>query len=117
MHVVEQPTPGNDVKIEADFLGITDVLELSDHRFSFWALIPAGDGEIGNLPVLTIDPEIEIQTANFALRLSPILTKEFSQTGGVNVVGRCIRGGIGRLGCDQAPVNVADEVLRVDDPR
>lgn len=73
------------------FLVLAAVAEFGDCRFSVLRLIRAGDGEVGNCPVLGIDPENEIQAANFALRLALVIKQEFSQTGSVNVVGRHVR--------------------------
>ena len=44
-----------------------------------WSLarIRTGDGEIRNGPILSINPEIKIQAANFALRPFLILAEEF----------------------------------------
>ena len=67
----------------------------------------------GDLPVLSVEPENEIQTADFALRFSLVITKEFSQVGRVNVVRRRVRG-TDRFG-REAPVDFGDEGLRVVD--
>src|SRR5258708_5273462 len=102
-------------EIEVDLLGIAEVEELADYCFSFLTIIHTGDGEMGNGPVLTINPEIEIQAANFALRLSLVIAQEFFQTGGINAVRRRIRR-MGRLGRYNTPVDFGDEGLRVVDP-
>jgi len=102
-------------EIEVDLLGLTAVEELGDYRFSSLTLIRTGDGEMGNCPVLAIDPEHEIQTANFALRLSLIIAQEFLQAGGVNAVWRRIQR-MGRLFRYKTPVDFGDEGLRVVDP-
>ena len=114
MHVIQQPTPGTSAEIEVDLLGLTAVAELSDYRFSILPLIRISDGQMGNCPVLSIDPENEIQTANFALGLSPVIAQEFFQTGGINVVWRRVRR-MGRLDRDKAPVDLGNEGLRVVD--
>ena len=64
-----------------DLLRLTAVKELSDYRFSVLTLVRTGNREMANCPILSIDPEHEIQTANFALCLSPIIAQEFFQTG------------------------------------
>ena len=66
-------------EIEVDLLGLAAVEKLRDYRFSFCTLIRAGDGEMGDCPVLRIHPEYKIQTANFALRLSS--RRSFSKRG------------------------------------
>ena len=76
MHIVQKPTPGIPAEIEVDFLRRTDVTELGDYGFSILARIRTSDGEIRNGPILSIDPEIKIQAANFALR--PLLVVAMS---------------------------------------
>src|SRR5258708_6746992 len=115
MRVVQKPMPRIGTEIEGDLLGLTDVEGLADYRSSFLPLIHTGDLEMGNCPVLSIDPENEVQTSNFALRLSLIVAQEFFQTGSINVVWRRIRR-MGRLGRYKAPVTFGNEGLRVFDP-
>ncbi len=102
------------MEIEVNLLGLTAVAELSDYRFSFLPLIRGRDGQMRNCPVLSIDPEIEIQTANFALRLSPVIAHEFFQARGINILWRRIRR-MGRLNSYKAPVDFGNEGLWVVD--
>src|SRR5271154_61770 len=107
--------PRIEAEIEVDLLALTAVEELGDYRFLVLTRIRAGDREMGNCPVLGIDPEHEIQTADFALRLSLIIAQEFFQTRGINAVWRRIRR-MGRLLRYKTPVDFCDEALRVVDP-
>src|SRR5262252_1561000 len=78
--------------------------------------VRARDGEIGNVPVLSVEPENEIHTTNVALRLAFIVTKELFQARRENVFRRCIRGRAG-LGCYVTPIDFVEAVLRVLDAR
>jgi hypothetical protein len=71
------------------------------------------DGEAGDLPVLSIEPEDEIETADFALGFALVITQEFFEAGRVYVTGRRVRG-TGGWG-HEAPVDAGDENLRVVD--
>src|ERR1051326_7176355 len=98
-----------------DLLGLPDVTELGDYGFSLWTFFSNRYRDIGDHPVLSIYPEIKLQTANLALRSPLISAKECCQTCGVNVVWRRIRRMAG-LGCYKAPVNFGHENLRIVDP-
>jgi hypothetical protein len=60
-----QPSP-------AYLLSPVDVHELGGYNFAVWPMVRAGDGEIANGIILTIDPEKNSKqpTSPFALRLS-----------------------------------------------
>src|SRR6516165_9099990 len=99
MHFVEQPAPTIAEEIEAYLLSPVDVHELGGYSFAVCSLVRAGDGEIANGIILTIDPEKNFQAADPSLRLAPVVTEKFCQPGRVNVIWRCI-GGIARPSCD-----------------
>jgi hypothetical protein len=79
VYLVEQPAPAIADEIEAYLLSPVDVHELGGYNFAVWTLIRAGDGEIANGIILTIDPEKNLQAADLALRLSS--RKSFASRG------------------------------------
>jgi len=91
MHIIQQPALSNASKFEMNLLGIAQIPEFRDHSPLIFARGPAGDAQFRDLPILTIHPVIEIQTANFAFRPLYVVPDEFAQPGSEDVLRRVVR--------------------------